>query len=364
VANIRVGQYPQSLCCNPLGNKVYCANEEWSSIGKISVIDAGADTVLSTILTATSAHDVCYNPARNRVYCGHSVGQVTAIDAGQDTIVKLIPTPSGVTELTYVPMYNKLYFSLPVTGGYYLGVIDCATESLTAVLYCMGEAFVGHPANGKVYFISHDVLKAIDGNGDTLVPPTLEMGTTGIALCWNPTNDKLYWASAGRVSIVDCASDTVVATVAAGAASLFYESSRNRVYCTGWDWVTVLDGATNQVLNTITIGPSAERTAYSLPEERLYVVNRDGSSLSVIRTTPPGIVDDSFGQRDPDHASVATLVRSMRHTGDLAVSVFDAVGRRVFPMETQRRDGCTPAPGVYFLVQGSGVQTRKVVVTR
>jgi len=363
VANIRVGQYPQSLCYSPMGNKVYCANEEWSSIGKISVIDAVADTVGSTILTASSAHDVCYNPARNRVYCGHSVEHVTALDAGSDTVVKLIPTPYDGTGLTYVPTYNKLYYSMPVPWDYYLGVIDCATESLTAVLHCKGEAFVGHRASGKVYFVSRDTLKAIDGKYDTLVPPTLEMGTTGMALCWNSTNDKLYWAGAGGICIVDCTSDTIIATVAAGAASLFYESSRNRVYCTGWDWVTVLDGATNRVVATIPVGPSAKNTAYSPPEERLYVANWDGSSLSVIRTTLPGITEQSLGPCGNGHATSATVASTLDRAASPGEMVFDVVGRLV---DAHRAlcGGNKLAPGVYIVVSGPRKTPRKVVVVQ
>jgi len=363
VANVRVGEYPQSLCYNPLGNKVYCANDEWSSIGRISVIDAGADTMLATLTTAASPHDVCYSPARNRVYCGHSVAHVTAIDAGPDTIATLIPTPYDGTDLWYVPTYKKLYHSMPLYR--YFGVIDCATESLTAALiHCIGEAFVGHRASGKVYFISHDTLKAIDGKGDTLVPPTLQMGTAGSSLCWNSANDKLYWGAGESLSIIDCAADTIVTSLGVGARSLFYDSIYNRVYCSGASGVvTVVDGATNQVIETILAALNPGRFAYSPRQGRLYVPDLGSSSVAVIRTAPPGVNEASLEPRGHGRVTRATLTRVLGRTVSPEEMVFDVAGRRVDVHGT--RSGATKlAPGVYVVVPGPNEMQRKVVVVR
>lgn len=369
-ANIRVGQYPKSFCYNPLGDKVYCANNEWSSVGRISVIDAGADTVLKTILTASSPVDVCYNPERNRVYCGHPVEHVTVIDAGPDTVAKLIPMPLGGSNLAYMPMFDRLYYSLVASGTYYLGVIDCTTESLIAVLPCTGgprrEAYVGHPANGKVYFASTETLKAIDAKGDTLVPPTLEMTAQGSALCWNSTNDKLYWAGGDSVSIIDCTADTTITVVFAGPVvhELLYDSLANRVYCSAEaGHVAVIDGATDRVVQKVPAGACAGEMAYSPPQERLYVSNWGGSSVSVIRTGPSGTSDQSPGQTRPDSASPPTVISTLDHTLGSAVSVYDAAGRRVIH-NGNRRVGRALAPGVYFLFCGSSLRARKAVVTR
>uniref|UniRef100_A0A7C6EBE9 YncE family protein n=1 Tax=candidate division WOR-3 bacterium TaxID=2052148 RepID=A0A7C6EBE9_UNCW3 len=45
-ATIPVGRSPYDLCCNPLFNKVYCANLDDSSV---TVIDAKYNSVIKTI---------------------------------------------------------------------------------------------------------------------------------------------------------------------------------------------------------------------------------------------------------------------------------------------------------------------------
>jgi YVTN family beta-propeller protein len=227
----------------------------------------------------------------------------------------------------------------------------------------MGEAFVGHRANGKVYFISHDVLKAIDGNGDTLVPPTLEMGTVGNALCWNSVNDKLYWAGGESVAIVDCAADTVITAVGASAARLFYDSSSNRVFCSGLGVVTVIDGATNQVLLTIPAGAYPGEFAHSARQSRLYVPDVIGSSVTVIRTTVPGVADPSLVPRGHGHATPATAVSTLDQAVTSGEMVFDVAGRLLDAHRT-RSSGNELVPGVYIVVPSPRKTPRKVVVAR
>jgi len=367
-ASVLVAGAPQSVCYNPLGNKIYCANTGSGSVGRISVIDAGADTVLRTILTADEPLDVCCNLERNRVYCGHPVEHVTVIDAGPDTVARLIPMPSGGSVLAYMPMFDKLYYNLSVPWTYHLAVIDCATESLSAILDCPGgsrrEAYVGHPANGKVYFASTETLKAIDANSDTLVPPSLKMTTQANVISWNSANDKLYWAGGNSVTIIDCAADTIITAVAAGSSDLFYDSGDNRLYCSGQGTVTVIDGATDEVLTSIGVGPNAWKMAYSPPQERLYVANWVGSSVSVIRTSPAGSGDESPGQARPHYASLSTLVNTMDDALRASGSLYDATGRCVMRSGNRRASGLCLAPGVYFLLRGSGLPVRRLIVAR
>jgi YVTN family beta-propeller protein len=377
VAIVRVGQWPQSLCHNSPGDKIYCANSGWDSVGMISVIDASADTVLTTIITDPSPYDICYNADANHVYCGSSAYNVVVIDAGADTVAKRIAMPLVGTNLAYVPVFGRLYCSLPVSWDYYLGVIDSRAESLTAVLHCTGgprpEAYVGHTGNGKVYFASTEtlaILRAIDAKGDTLVPPTLRMTTQGSYLCWNSTNDKLYWAGGDSVTIIDCAADTIITAVEAGFSGLFYDSGYNRLYCSGQGTVTVIDGATDRVLTKIAAGPQASKMAYSPAQERLYVANWTGSSISVIRTSPSATSDQSPGQTRPDHILEPTMVnrRGVFFSARRAI-LFDASGRRAAVLQVGPNDISHLAPGVYF-VKGEGRGAgdagpiRKVVVTR
>ena len=81
-----------------------------------------------------------------------------------------------------------------------------------------------------------------------------------MALCYNPQDDKVYCANdnGDNVTVIDGASNQVIATVAAGSepSALCYNPQNNKVYCANYDSdnVTVIDGASNQVITTVAAG--------------------------------------------------------------------------------------------------------------
>ena len=67
-----------------------------------------------------------------------------------------------------------------------------------------------------------------------------------------PADNKVYCANDGsdNVTVIDGATDSVIATVTAGASpsALCYNPQNNKVYCANYsgDSVTVIDGATER----------------------------------------------------------------------------------------------------------------------
>jgi YVTN family beta-propeller protein len=73
--------------------------------------------------------------------------------------------------------------------------------------------------------------------------------------------------------------------VGSGPCALVWNSTNNKVYCANlWrDNVTVIDGATNQVIRTIQVGDEPCAFAWNSIQNRTYVANYGSSSISVIR---------------------------------------------------------------------------------
>uniref|UniRef100_A0A7C3UXR2 T9SS type A sorting domain-containing protein n=1 Tax=candidate division WOR-3 bacterium TaxID=2052148 RepID=A0A7C3UXR2_UNCW3 len=67
--------------------------------------------------------------------------------------------------------------------------------------------------------------------------------------------------------------------------ALVWNSINNKVYCANErsDNVTVIDGATNQVITTIQVEDEPHTFAWNSIENRTYVANYGSSSISVIR---------------------------------------------------------------------------------
>jgi hypothetical protein len=122
--------------------------------------------------------------------------------------------------------------------------------------------------------------------------------------------------------------------------------------------VTVIDGATNEVVTTIGVGTAPIALAWNPAQNRVYVANQVSSSISVLRDSMSGVEEShkpraSSGKLEPTVLSGASGVRR------LASSVlFDAMGRRVV----------NPKPGVYFVrdaqAQAQAQAVRKVIITK
>ena len=67
-------------------------------------------------------------------------------------------------------------------------------------------------------------------------------GSDPYALCYNPTNNKVYCAndSSDNVTVIDGATDSVIATVTAGSdpCALCYNPTDNKVYCANYGAAT------------------------------------------------------------------------------------------------------------------------------
>jgi YVTN family beta-propeller protein len=119
------------------------------------------------------------------------------------------------------------------------------------------------------------------------------------------------------------------------------------------DNVTVIDGATNSVITTITVGDYPWAFAWNPAQNRTYLANYYSSSISVLR--------DVVGIEEDDTAVVKSDLGATIFSGPLRLPegkkcrVFDITGRVVAPDKI--------SPGIYF-IEIDGDITRKVVKVR
>ena len=137
-------------------------------------------------------------------------------------------------------------------------------------------------------------------------------GVDGIAA--NPVTNKVYAANegAGTVSVIDAARNVVAATVTTGhePSQIAIDTQRNRVYITDEidDTVVELDGAKD------TVTGASQLPARSAPDDlalnsasgRLYTVNEDGNTLSILDITqsPPVVLNTIATDMVPDGVAI------------------------------------------------------------
>jgi YVTN family beta-propeller protein len=130
-----VGDGPYALCYNAAENKVYSANR---SGGKVTVIDAATNNLITVLVVGSSPYALCYNPTNNKVYCANrDSANVTVIDGATDVVLRTMTVGDGPTDFAWNPVQNRVY------------VCNSAGGSIT-VLRDSGGAAVGEVSKPQV----------------------------------------------------------------------------------------------------------------------------------------------------------------------------------------------------------------------
>jgi YVTN family beta-propeller protein len=368
LATVPAGSYPWALCYNSQNNRVYCANNR---SGSVTVIDGATSTVLATVRVGSGPSALCYNPQGNKVYCANDgSGTVTVIDGASNRVLATVAAGASPRAFCYNLQNDKIYCE----GNSTLTVIDGTDDRVIISIpgSYVPQSLCYNSRDNKIHFSEGSLVKSIDGNTDEFVGCAIvPLNTAANLLCYNPRNDKVYGCGTcvypifHFVAVVDAAGDswTANANVVDGLHALCYDSLSNKLYAANGSnvgYVSVIDGATNAVLDTIGVGPHPYALTHNPVQNRVYVANFLGHSISVIRDSMPVGVEET-----PDVAPVTQIAEPtvvscvLSVLRDAASIVYDAQGRRV-------RE---PGPGVYFLreqIAGSSEQyrMRKVIITR
>jgi DNA-binding beta-propeller fold protein YncE len=135
-----------------------------------------------------------------------------------------------------------------------------------------------------------------------------------------------------------------------------------------------MDGATNGVATTIAVGAGPVAFAWNTAQNRMYVANEEGSSISVLRDSGGGV--EETPNANVRRKNAATIVRGVLFVPQSPVAgrqspcvLLDITGRKVLALKPGANDVSRLRPGVYFVRQASGVGRKasgvtKVVVTR
>ncbi len=143
-------------------------------------------------------------------------------------------------------------------------------------------------------YVSNDV-SVIDTATNTLVA-TVPVGLTAHAVALNSEGTRAYVANYGShdVSVIDTATNSVVATVPVGMfpRDLVVNPPGTRVYVGNYNSgdLSVIDTATNTVVATIPLMAGCVGVAINAAGTRVYVVYYGGANMSVIDTATNTVV--------------------------------------------------------------------------
>jgi DNA-binding beta-propeller fold protein YncE len=283
---------------NPLRNKLYVSL--WSSY--LAVIDCAANRLTKELVLGVLQSDGSFwNPITDRLYCSDTQGPfVYCFDGStnQALYTRELPIPGyGLYEFALAPSHNKIYVGFP--GG--VVVLDGAMDTVIRVIWI--PTGVRHLCynfiNDKIYGTGYPYTYAINCANDEIVGEIYTLYAS--QPYYNPRTNKVYVAGIRGMNpmtcIIDCAGDTLLATLNRIAGSVAFREIGELVYISSADSLNslvILDGRTNQVIQYLP-DLASSGLVYNSFSDRLYCTNRNSLVLDcatniIIDTLPAGVI--------------------------------------------------------------------------
>jgi YVTN family beta-propeller protein len=231
ITKLAAGTGLRSLAVNPVTNTVYAINQS----GGVTVMAGATSTqpasVVAMLTLSSFSLDIALNPATNRLYVSGQDGTVTVLDGATSSVIAKITVGVPLYVLAANPATNKIY---GVTYSYSGGpnetlVLDGASNAVIATLAMDSPWSVAvNPVTNRIYVTNFEIngnVTVMDGMSDAIVA-TIPAQLPGYAVV-NPVANKIYVINASvenhlpflGTMVIDGASNTVIATVPAGASA-------------------------------------------------------------------------------------------------------------------------------------------------
>lgn len=275
----------------------------------LSITPAYAQRIIAAI-PVPYASDVAVNPVTARAYLPVASG-VDIVSELTNTVIGFIPisSPSGPEEVAVNPITSRLY----VTTSQSLFVVDTLTHQVVTSVNVPAVAVAVNIATNKIYADDfNDNVYVIDGATNNLLKDIpFPEGVENLAV--NPVTNRIYVAEdlfPGKVGVINGANDTVITTVSAGGDLTFdvgVDYIHNIVYTADeFGTVSVIDGRTNTLTDTITVGGQPGTLSVDSQHRRIYVDNNSNglSAIQVINGANNKLIDTVSIPGGPEYSDI------------------------------------------------------------
>ena len=313
IATIGVGSLPFDIVRSSTGDSAYVTNFFDQTI---SVIDTASLSVTATVgvkpFNGDDGHPaLAIATDDSKLYVANvrpfpQLGVVSVIDTASNTLVNEVDVGINPRALAVTPSGQKLY--VLNQGANSVSVVSTATETVTATIPVALSPFtlVIAPDGGEVFFsnVSNSLdsqVSVIDTASDSVVADVTTGGVLGeapVALAINGAGTTLYAVNrgAGTIAAIDVASRSVVATIPVGflPGGVAISPDDTLLYATnsGDSTVTVIDATTNAVLTTVAVGAGGiTRGVAVTPDGAEVFVGDGGLTVSVIATATNAVTE-------------------------------------------------------------------------
>jgi len=385
IKTIHLGKNPASLCYNPASNRVFCVSETLWVGDALTVIDGANDSVVAAYAGAYHG-PFAVSAVANKVYVGGGSIGVLVLDGTTGAVLDSLCASADVMCLN--PRTQKLYTIGKAPCQ--VMIFDCAADTLIDWFYIRATQCVYSiacdTATGKVYAtvdsdFLHDALVVIDGVTDTIaatIPgphqgellvssklgcvystdrygPELAVYDTGTEsplrtifiggssgrMCYGSTDGKVYYVNysnvLGEVGAIDAATNQPVGRIQVGPypQHVIWHAPTNRVYCSGWSSLTVIDPTADTATKVLPLNSGLMCSAPRL--NKVYV--ETPSTVNVIDCRNDSVIKAIPVPIEPMWSMCYVAYDKLYIGGWGAVCIIDCIGDtliRTYPLNVSR----------------------------
>ena len=251
---------------------------------------------------------------------------------------------------------QSLLATVPVgVGAYYLAT-NPTTNRIYVANYCGSDQNCGSTSPGSV--------TVIDGASNHVLA-TITVGVHSEFLVINPVTNKIYVTNRkdGTVSVINGATNAVTKTITVGAnpVTADVDTSTNKIYIAntgngGGNTVSVIDGRSDTVTATVTVGLYPISVSVNSGTHKIYVANYCGADPNCGSSGTMTVIDGATNHTSSVNVEYGPGV-VLQNTLTNKIYVMNSCGN-----SSSCFNQGTTAPGTLTVVDGSTLQTQSVTL--
>jgi DNA-binding beta-propeller fold protein YncE len=286
-----------SMAYNSRENVVYGASETGSLV---FALDCATNRVISRIPVQRPlniVYDSLDNKAYVTVYNSGSCDSVLVIDGHTHERLRMVPV-RGATDLVWDRISNRVYVSCDMQWD--VKVLDCRTDSVITTIRTGDGPLKMHinPRRRKLYVQNYDegTVAVVDMTRNE-VTKLIAVGVVFMSGCYDVVADRYWVGMHNRVSVIDCATDSVVATLPTGVdqwVTALVADGAGKVMAGvyGANVLLTKDSYSCSTLVQASIGREPRGATWNADRSRLYIANGLSRSVSVLTGDGANVVGE------------------------------------------------------------------------